>query len=535
MSCYLHHPLKYYGKCKNNVGKGVYGFVRKYINKETGEVYAVKIHEELTSMIREVDVLMKCKDETSIIDILDIGYDSHRGKYYHVMPLAKCNMFERIEKEYFMDDPDKHKHAFHQIVQGIHALHRRGLMHRDIKAENVLCMDDEKYVLCDFGLSKTAGIEGQCYSTNVCTPCYRPPENHAKCESYSYGIDIWSLACLFCEMILGDIPFDEESLENVWAVFGKREYLRQFPYFVKCEEYLSEKSFKRRDYKSIWKNNFIEPIREKCGEDAVDLLNSMFCIDPDQRISTLEMLLHPYFTKIDIPKEIQYPFYVMQDWTSNQNKINWNIRNTLFLHLYEVARDRRMISRSIFKAYNLINYTLNHPSFKNLDRVDFLIICIVILDLCSKLYGCETFNKNDHTQWIPNNWKELDLETSKTRKRCNFLERKLLHEFQFQIFQYIGYEIFWNDNITTEIENYPNTDFNLESQYRFIYKLLIFNKEDCLNKHPKNTINKIIENKINMSHCKDKIIPIILNGSSLNKFKKTYPFFYEDYVEDFQE
>jgi len=106
MSCFQHHHLNYYGNCEKEIGDGTFGKVLKYVSEDSKRV-AVKIHEANTSTFREIVLMEECQDSPYIVDLIDVGYDPRHQKFYQVMPLAKCNIYDKIQDDYFYDQPER--------------------------------------------------------------------------------------------------------------------------------------------------------------------------------------------------------------------------------------------------------------------------------------------------------------------------------------------------------------------------------------------------------------------------------------------
>ncbi|GET85770.1 protein kinase, putative [Leishmania tarentolae] len=111
----------------------------------------------------------------------------------------------------------------YQMVCGVKYLHECGIVHRDIKGDNVLVSVDGIVKLADFGCSKA--IDGVCSATHGCstmvgTPYWMAPEV-IKCEAGGYGVksDIWSIGCTIVEMLTGKPPWPE--CNSMWAAVYK--------------------------------------------------------------------------------------------------------------------------------------------------------------------------------------------------------------------------------------------------------------------------------------------------------------------------
>lgn len=93
------------------------------------------------------------------------------------------------------------KTVLYQILQGLHFLHSHCILHRDIKPSNILLNRRGEVKLCDFGLS-TFYQDGKPLELSVVTPYYRAPEIFFGFQKYSAAVDVWSVGCMFAEMML---------------------------------------------------------------------------------------------------------------------------------------------------------------------------------------------------------------------------------------------------------------------------------------------------------------------------------------------
>jgi cyclin-dependent kinase len=149
----------------------------------------------------------------------------------------------------------------YQLFAGLAEIHRKRIIHRDIKPQNILVTGGQ-LCICDFGLARIRSEPSRPYSPlvddvsrQVCTQYYRPPEVMLNLKNYSYEVDVWSAGCVFLELIM-KVPYlkgdsDYSMLYQVfkllgtpntddWPEFGNTTVqLKNFSFFEK--EPLSEK------------------------------------------------------------------------------------------------------------------------------------------------------------------------------------------------------------------------------------------------------------------------------------------------------
>ncbi|KAF5870947.1 putative serine threonine-protein kinase bur1 protein [Botrytis fragariae] len=174
-------------------------------------------------------------------------------------------------------------------------LHRRGVLHRDIKAANILVSDEGQLKLADFGLARFYAKRRQLdYTNRVITIWYRSPELLLGETQYGPAVDIWSAACVLVEIFTRHAIFPGDGgeisqLEKIYAVLGTPNR-NDWPGLVDMAWFeLLRPSAKRS-------NVFAEKYKERVTPAAFELLDAMFQYDPAKRPSASDVLEHPYFT-----------------------------------------------------------------------------------------------------------------------------------------------------------------------------------------------------------------------------------------------
>lgn len=110
---------------------------------------------------------------------------------------------------------DRCKRLFYQVVLGVHTVHKHGILHRDIKLDNVLLdKNSEKIKICDFGVSKLVH-KGEIILDQCGTPAYLAPEIVLDKGYEGFWSDIWSLGVLLYCMVCGTVPFKANNLQDL--------------------------------------------------------------------------------------------------------------------------------------------------------------------------------------------------------------------------------------------------------------------------------------------------------------------------------
>eukprot|EP00612_Vaucheria_litorea_P006129 CAMPEP_0171471654 /NCGR_PEP_ID=MMETSP0946-20130122/832_1 /TAXON_ID=109269 /ORGANISM="Vaucheria litorea, Strain CCMP2940" /LENGTH=241 /DNA_ID=CAMNT_0012001183 /DNA_START=194 /DNA_END=919 /DNA_ORIENTATION=+ len=169
-------------------------------------------------IINELSISSSLNHE-SLCTLVDIfACESH---VYAVQELAVCDLFDRYCQRQSYSEISVAA-TIKQLLEGISYLHKNGVIHRDIKAENVLCFGSKasnKVKLCDFGFAGHLELIKKEFlkagnNDTFGTLHYMAPEI-IRGEMYTYGSDIWSLGILTYSLLSGYFPFDGSSDENV--------------------------------------------------------------------------------------------------------------------------------------------------------------------------------------------------------------------------------------------------------------------------------------------------------------------------------
>jgi len=173
------------------------------------------------------------------------------------------------------------------------------VLHRDLKPSNLLMNANCDLKICDFGLARTNCEKGQFMTEYVVTRWYRAPELLLSCEEYGTSIDIWSVGCIFAEL-LGRKP-----------IFPGKDYINQLKLIVNVLGSPDEddlefiESQKARSYiKSlpVTSHASLQRLYPRANPSSISLLDKMLAFDPRKRITVTEALEHPYFSGLHDPR-----------------------------------------------------------------------------------------------------------------------------------------------------------------------------------------------------------------------------------------
>lgn len=281
------------------VGRGKYSTVYKSSYKMKDFV-AIKILVPLDPKryLREIKILSNLKDGPNIVKLVDLIMDKLTGIYSFVFEWVDFYNWQSI---YSQLTNDQIKIILYKILKALHFSHCNGIMHRDIKPQNIAIDPNTlKVRLLDWGLADFY-LPRQRYSSHVATRMFKPPELLIEYPYYDYSIDIWSLGLTFAIMLFGKSPInnartDEQQLQNVADFVGGRGiiyYAESLKVKLK-PEVISD--LVKRGKRGI--NGYIDKNRVKISPDALSLLKQMMTIDHRERITAADALKHQYFDSL---------------------------------------------------------------------------------------------------------------------------------------------------------------------------------------------------------------------------------------------
>ncbi|XP_047463437.1 serine/threonine-protein kinase 10 [Mugil cephalus] len=212
------------------LGDGAFGKVYKARNKETGVLAAAKVietksEEELEDYIVEIDILAKC-DHRYIVKLLDAFY--HDNNLWIMIEFCPGGAVDAImlELDRGLTEPQI-KVVCRQMLEALQYLHSMKIIHRDLKAGNILLMLDGDIKLADFGVSAKNTKTLQRRDSFIGTPYWMAPEV-VMCETmkdapYDYKADIWSLGITLIELAQIEPPHHELNPMRVLLKIAKSD------------------------------------------------------------------------------------------------------------------------------------------------------------------------------------------------------------------------------------------------------------------------------------------------------------------------
>lgn len=279
------------------VGEGTYGVVYK-AQDSAGEIYALKtIRLEAedegipSTAIREISLLKELQ-HPNIVRLHDVIHTERK------LTLVFEYLDQDLKKLLDMCDGGLDaattKSFLYQLLRGIAYCHQHRILHRDLKPQNLLINREGALKLADFGLARAFGIPVRSYTHEVVTLWYRAPDVLMGSRKYSTPVDIWSVGCIFAEMVNGRPLFpgntDGDQLQKIFKVLGTPSDVA-WPTITELPDWKPDfPQFEPQPWANIVPNLAALP-----DNSGLDLLSKMLQYYPDKRLPGRAAMEHEYF------------------------------------------------------------------------------------------------------------------------------------------------------------------------------------------------------------------------------------------------
>lgn len=283
------------------IGYGAFGVVWAVTDPRDGRRVALKklpnVFQSLVSskrVLRELKMLCFFKHENvlSALDILQPPHLDFFQEIYVITELLQSDLHKIIVSPQHLT-ADHIKVFLYQILRGLKYLHSARILHRDIKPGNLLVNSNCILKICDFGLARVEEPDQSRNMTQeVVTQYYRAPEILMGARHYSGAVDVWSVGCIFGELLGRRILFQAQSpvqqLELITELLGTPS-LEDMKYA--CE---GARTHMLRRPPKLPSLSALYTLSPQATHEAVHLLCQMLVFDPDKRITVVDALAHPY-------------------------------------------------------------------------------------------------------------------------------------------------------------------------------------------------------------------------------------------------
>ena len=348
---------------KNTIGEGAFAKVKLAKHIITGEKVAIKIlpkrnlastnknetnNNNISKIKKEINILSRLHHK-NIIQLYEII--ETKNNLYIVMEYCEGKeLFDYIVKRKRLTEREACRY-FQQIINGVEYLHLCNITHRDLKPENILLDNKKRIRISDFGLSGITSSYNSMLSTPCGTPLYAPPEM-LKGEKYD-GVysDIWSCGIILYTMLVGDLPYADSKEKII--------------------------------YQNIMTHNYYYP--ETMNDDAVDLIEHMLKINPNERYGFKEIKAHPWF-----------------------NLLTPKLRPGVIYNIHKIPVDEKILNKIEEMGYdkNICKKSVLDNNFDSYMAIYLLTLKQTIregIESISDLFSDEYIRYiNDYKNWIDN-------------------------------------------------------------------------------------------------------------------------------------
>uniref|UniRef100_A0A7S3JSI0 non-specific serine/threonine protein kinase n=1 Tax=Aureoumbra lagunensis TaxID=44058 RepID=A0A7S3JSI0_9STRA len=263
-------------RLSKTLGIGAFGKVKLAEHVSTGHKVAVKILNrakivalDMSEKVkREINILQRCT-HPHIIRLYEV-IDTPTDIFVVMEYVSNGELFDYIVSKGRLA-PDEARHFFHQIISGVEYCHFHDIVHRDLKPENLLLDKDNNIKIADFGLSNVMR-DGEFLRTSCGSPNYAAPEVISGHLYAGPEVDVWSCGVILYALLCGSLPFDDESIPNL--------------------------------FKKIKSGMYSLP--SHLSQLARDLIPRMLVVDPMKRITVPEVRAHAWFQQ-KLPPYLRHP------------------------------------------------------------------------------------------------------------------------------------------------------------------------------------------------------------------------------------
>jgi cell division cycle 2-like protein len=293
------------------VSEGAYGVVWKARDLATDEIVAlkqIKFDADASkegfpvTALREISVLLALSHE-SIVTVKEMVVGDAIDKAFMVMEFFEFDLKDGISKFDGALAQSELKGIMQQILAGTQHMHAKWFLHRDLKTSNILVHRSGRIALADFGLARRFQDPPRALTQLVVTLWYRAPELLFGEACYGPAVDMWSIGCIFGELITKDaiLPGQGEldQIDQIFSLVGVPNE-SNWPSFEKLPNAGLFRWKPRKETDLLLRKKF--PIASPVSANQAfldgngyDLLAKLLTLDPAKRLSASQAMDHPYF------------------------------------------------------------------------------------------------------------------------------------------------------------------------------------------------------------------------------------------------
>uniref|UniRef100_UPI00358F54A2 MAP/microtubule affinity-regulating kinase 3-like isoform X3 n=1 Tax=Myxine glutinosa TaxID=7769 RepID=UPI00358F54A2 len=274
------------------IGKGNFAKVKLARHVLTGREVAIKIIDKtqlnpssLQKLFREVRI-MKLLNHPNIVKLFEV-IETERTLYLVMEYASGGEVFDYLVTHGRMKEKEA-RSKFRQIVSAVQYCHQKRIVHRDLKAENLLLDSDMNIKLADFGFSNEFTPGGK-LDTFCGSPPYAAPELFQGKKYDGPEVDVWSLGVILYTLVSGSLPFDGQNLKELRDRVLRGKYRIPFYMSTECEallrRFLALQPHKRGSLEQIMKDRWMNLAYE--DDELKPYVEPLLDIDDPKRINSM--------------------------------------------------------------------------------------------------------------------------------------------------------------------------------------------------------------------------------------------------------
>lgn len=284
------------------LGKGAFGKVSLALHKLSKKLVALKLlnkeflknETSKEKVMQEVRILKRFR-HPNVVKL----FETFESQKHIVVVMELCaggDLLNYVRKRRRLKETYA-KYIFRQIIEGIAHIHTKGVLHRDIKLDNILLDGKGIIKIGDFGVSRIVTNINDKMTEQCGTPAYIAPEILRDKGYYGFACDLWSAGVVLYAMLYGTVPFKANNMNDLHKLIMKAKYT----------------------------------LKDDISEEARDLLKHLLERDPNVRYSCVDIMAHPWMQGIEdemILFNEQEQQLIREEFTFNQaERYNRNTKN----------------------------------------------------------------------------------------------------------------------------------------------------------------------------------------------------------------
>jgi len=285
----------------SKVGRGKYSEVFRGEMVATGRPCIIKVLKPVKNkkILREIKILRNLSGGPNIVELYDAVLEPATSTPSLVQEWVDNVDFRTLYPT--LSDHDV-RYYMYQLLRALDYCHSRGIMHRDVKPQNVMIDHEHRRLrLIDWGLAEFYH-PGTMYNVRVASRYFKGPELLVDLQDYDYSLDLWSLGCVLAGILFRTEPFfrgrdNHDQLVRIVRVLGTPDLVRFLDkYGIALDPPFAAllNGYPRRS----WQSFVTEESAHLCTPEALDLLNGLLVYDLPARLTAREAMAHPYFDPV---------------------------------------------------------------------------------------------------------------------------------------------------------------------------------------------------------------------------------------------